>query len=234
MRKPSFTLAEVLITLGIISVVAALTIPSVIGKYNERATISKYKKMYATLSNAYNLAIEEYGDPINWGTLDRTEYLKRIAPYLSVSEQCYNQKGCTSKGSYLSLSGELMWENLYGTSTMPKILLNNGFSIVMTGQPHPDCSYKITDASGNITYIDNICASVYGIIKHTKSTSAKSYYGKDFFNFYLTRQGVYPAGYNQSDNTVLASCSKKISGTGNGDTCGSWILRHDNMDYLRK
>ena len=44
MRTPSFTLAEVLITLGIISVVAALTIPSVIGKYNERATISKYKK----------------------------------------------------------------------------------------------------------------------------------------------------------------------------------------------
>ena len=37
-RRVAFTVAEVLITLGIIGVVSALTLPSVIQKYNETTT----------------------------------------------------------------------------------------------------------------------------------------------------------------------------------------------------
>ncbi|MFQ8625693.1 MAG: type II secretion system protein [Candidatus Gastranaerophilaceae bacterium] len=40
-----FTLAEVLITLGIIGVVAALTMPSVINNYKEKETIAKLKRL---------------------------------------------------------------------------------------------------------------------------------------------------------------------------------------------
>ncbi len=43
-RRAAFTLAEVLITLGIIGVVAALTIPNLISKYNEFVTIIQLKK----------------------------------------------------------------------------------------------------------------------------------------------------------------------------------------------
>ena len=39
--KKAFTLAEVLITLGIIGVVAAMTIPSLINAYRERVTVTK-------------------------------------------------------------------------------------------------------------------------------------------------------------------------------------------------
>ena len=42
--KKGFTLAEVLITLGIIGVVAAATIPSLITAYQKRATESQLKK----------------------------------------------------------------------------------------------------------------------------------------------------------------------------------------------
>ena len=42
--KKAFTLAEVLITLGIIGVVAAMTMPSLIQNYKERETVSKVKK----------------------------------------------------------------------------------------------------------------------------------------------------------------------------------------------
>ena len=41
-----FTLAETLITIGIIGVVAALTIPSIIQNYQEKTTIVKLKKHY--------------------------------------------------------------------------------------------------------------------------------------------------------------------------------------------
>ena len=39
----AFTLAEVLITLGIIGVVAALTLPSLVGNYKRKVTANKVK-----------------------------------------------------------------------------------------------------------------------------------------------------------------------------------------------
>lgn len=48
-NKFAFTLAEVLITLGIIGVVAALTIPTVISKYREKAFLTQLKKMSAIM-----------------------------------------------------------------------------------------------------------------------------------------------------------------------------------------
>ena len=46
----AFTLAEVLITLGIIGVVAAMTLPTVINQYEKKITVVKLKKAYNTLA----------------------------------------------------------------------------------------------------------------------------------------------------------------------------------------
>ena len=43
-RKAAFTLAEVLITLGIIGVVAAMTLPALINKAEDKILESQYKK----------------------------------------------------------------------------------------------------------------------------------------------------------------------------------------------
>ena len=61
MRKHAgFTLAEVLITLGIIGVVSALTMPSLINEIQDRQFIAKWKKAYSIISNAVYSALEEY------------------------------------------------------------------------------------------------------------------------------------------------------------------------------
>ena len=49
-KKVAFTLAEVLITLGIIGIVAALTLPSVINKYRSFVLEQQFKKSYSNLS----------------------------------------------------------------------------------------------------------------------------------------------------------------------------------------
>ena len=67
LKKSAFTLAEVLITLGIIGVVAALTIPSLIQKYEEKQTVSQVKKAYSEISQAYMSAVQGEGTPDNWG-----------------------------------------------------------------------------------------------------------------------------------------------------------------------
>lgn len=48
----AFTLAEVLITLGIIGIVAALTIPQFIANYKEKVFVTKAKQSFNTMTNA--------------------------------------------------------------------------------------------------------------------------------------------------------------------------------------
>ena len=53
-KRAAFTLAEVLITLGIIGVVAAMTMPSLINKYQMKSYEVAFKKQYSVFSNALN------------------------------------------------------------------------------------------------------------------------------------------------------------------------------------
>lgn len=61
MKNKAFTLAEVLITLGIIGVVAAMTIPTLIANTRGQQYRSTLKKTIATLSNAARMAQAQYG-----------------------------------------------------------------------------------------------------------------------------------------------------------------------------
>jgi prepilin-type N-terminal cleavage/methylation domain-containing protein len=61
-----FTLAEVLITLGIIGVVAALTLPSLIANYQKKQTVVKLKRFYTTMNQAIRLSEAENGPAEDW------------------------------------------------------------------------------------------------------------------------------------------------------------------------
>lgn len=61
-----FTLAEVLVTLGIIGVVAALTIPAVITNYQKQETLSRLKKAYSIVQQAIKLSEVENESVANW------------------------------------------------------------------------------------------------------------------------------------------------------------------------
>lgn len=60
-NNKAFTLAEILITLGIIGVVAAITIPMLMTKYHRIIVENRLKDSYAIMSNAVKMAEEEYG-----------------------------------------------------------------------------------------------------------------------------------------------------------------------------
>jgi murein tripeptide amidase MpaA len=79
--------------------VAALTIPALVVNYQEKATITKLKKIYSAMSQAYAQALTEDGDPAGWDLIksDSKEgaanFISRIEPYLktasSTSEHPY-------------------------------------------------------------------------------------------------------------------------------------------------
>lgn len=66
LKTPAFTLAEVLITLGIIGIVAAMTLPAMIMNHRKQVTVNKVKKFYTVMSQATNSAIAEYGSMEDW------------------------------------------------------------------------------------------------------------------------------------------------------------------------
>lgn len=99
-RKVAFTLAEVLITLGIIGVVAAMTLPALIQKQQRLEASSRLKKFYSAMSQAIIRSEVDNGEVKYWdkesetydeaGKSDKLAnaqksydfFMKYIAPYL--------------------------------------------------------------------------------------------------------------------------------------------------------
>ncbi len=99
--KFGFTLAEVLITLGIIGVVAAMTMPSLIHKYQEKVRIQQYKKAMSLISQAIvsqyaaNGVYYECGYGVD--NSQCSEMFNDIQKYLKVAKFCENKafdNGC--------------------------------------------------------------------------------------------------------------------------------------------
>lgn len=81
--KKAFTLAEVLITLGIIGIVAAMTLPVVIGNYQKKVTAAKVKKFYSMFNQAFQLAQLEFGEYKYWEIADNSDlYYKYLKNYI--------------------------------------------------------------------------------------------------------------------------------------------------------
>ena len=91
MKKNAFTLAEVLITLGIIGVVAALVMPGLIVKVEKLITVIKVRKTINVLSNALQRAYVENGlNAFDKPASNSTQFFYYIAPYLNISKACIN------------------------------------------------------------------------------------------------------------------------------------------------
>jgi len=83
---PAFTLAEVLITLAIIGVVAAMTIPTLISGYKKSVVEVKLSKFNAMMTQVVKLSTIDNGDTSTWDISDNeTFYNKYLAPYLKVA-----------------------------------------------------------------------------------------------------------------------------------------------------
>jgi prepilin-type N-terminal cleavage/methylation domain-containing protein len=86
--RAGFTLAEVLITLGIIGVVAALTLPPLVQNYRKKAVETKLAKFYSVMNQAVKLSEVENGDTEEWEPIPTDKdklsewYDKYLAKYI--------------------------------------------------------------------------------------------------------------------------------------------------------
>lgn len=168
-----FTLAEVLITLGIIGVVAALTIPTLIKNHQKHVYETKVKQTYSLVSNALEAARADYGDPKYWDTFmnfdtsDPDEYNKQHQAHMRNVAAKYFKP-------YLKVIDE--GEGLY----LYYMTLNNGVTLTF----YPDGGVT-PDGS---TFIQSRIY-IIGSLSHNHSTfldASRDYSRKDFLMEYST------------------------------------------------
>ena len=82
----AFTLAEVLVTLGIIGVVAALTMPSLISHYKKQEVETKLKRFYTNINQAVKLSEVENG-PVEYWNIPQSSEIGTVEE----AEECYNR-----------------------------------------------------------------------------------------------------------------------------------------------
>ena len=96
-----FTLAEVLITLGIIGVVAAITIPSLISKVQKAQIEALVKENYSSVAQAMRMASADDAEAlpvIANSTQGMKEWFNNfLAPYMKIEQACYQTAGCWHK-----------------------------------------------------------------------------------------------------------------------------------------
>ena len=218
-KNLAFTLSEILITLGVIGVVAAMTLPSVINKYKEQETVNKVKKFYSVMSQAYMLSIKDNGYPNEWnvgnGKTETTanQVATYLKPYLKIIRDCGTSSGCLNyKEVVKKLNGNLHSANYDTRNEFYKVILSDGSYIWWRGSNKVWCE---TIEYGN----PNICAIIWTDINGGKEPNTV---GKDIFYGLITVNGVKPS--------LLEDCNKNSEGWG----CMNYILQNGNMNYLHE
>lgn len=223
-----FTLAEVLITLVIIGVIAALTVPSMLNKYQEKETVAKLKKCYSILSSAIKLAENSNGPIDGWEGWEESsgenalKILNILAPHLNIMKNCGTGTGCWYSGMYKHLRGT-DWSNYDEDTSRARAYLADGISIQVHVLNSPNC----TGHYGESKLLSNICGSINVDINGPKKPNQA---GKDYFSFYISKYGLVPWGTQGITSYSLDKYCKNKQST--GWTCAAWVLSKGNMDYL--
>lgn len=216
MSKNGFTLAEVLITLGIIGVVAAMTMPSLVTHYKEKQTVTALKKFYSILEQAIRL--NQIDNPEDYSGENIVSMFKTVKLCQPGDKSCAVMQ-------YKQLNGAM--ENAFGKSdsffdsTYYAQLIDGSIIRYASGN-------SCNNVRGTTEALKNVCGEFSIDINGNKLPNQM---GRDVFFFNITKYGVVPFGTKEEKRYSFSeNCKDKSSG--DGKSCAAWVLINENMDYL--
>lgn len=235
----AFTLAEVLITLGIIGVVAAITIPVLIQNYQDKVLISQTKKAYSTFNNMLVLAQQDNGTPgDNSETFPKgvqtNVVVDRLAKYLQGSKVCYSKSTAECKQYYYEMAYGIPQynnddETKYGSADYyVRLILDNGM-IFNISSNKAGCELTTytetrTDSDGKVvynedgspqtfTYQSDTCANV---VMDVNGVKGPNQYGRDVYHLWVHSNKVtFPSGQKLGGSSLknILSGNEKLEYT---------------------
>ncbi len=219
----AFTLAETLIVMGIIGVVAALTLPNLNSSTGEKEKVAKLQKIYQNLSDASGRVQAVYGPVTEWGTLGigSRVFSDRMEDFLKISKKCTSDSrtnDCFVKTENC-LSGDSCKRGITGDCwSMDKgsYILADGSSIfVFTG-----CSSGGDNGIGFFVDIDG-------------PNKGSNTWGKDIFAFQIPYGSTELIPDERSFKPIDSDNDLKNNCFISGASCATWVIQNGNMDYLK-
>ena len=178
LRKSAFSLAETLLTLTIIGVIAAMTIPGLKEYSDEQQYIAAAKKSYTVAQSATMMAETKYGDLRWWPWSNTQEIKKRYKDVLNTME----------------ISGDSYTYKSFGGSGSSGTINNTDWFQTTDGM-----IWKVAQA-------DTGSSGVGAIYIDTNGTALPNVVGVDLMGYLVTNDGVYPmsTGEWSCTNYVMA------------------------------
>ncbi len=222
----AFTLAEVLITLGIIGIVAAITIPTIISKYQKSQTISKLKKVNAVLSQmilqsvADNGSVAAFLNPNSDVTSERTKQFFDTywLPYFN-SPKVYSTKPFSKGNAYKYLNNGIIDIGIYTSYSNGRIffITRDGitFFVIVMGWD------KKYDNDGNLISQTAKYATTQSVYVDINGLKEPNTLGKDIFFYQIDFSNNTARPYGLSRPIEETDC--KVGGYGR--TCAAKIIR---------
>lgn len=227
----AFTLAEVLITLGIIGVVAAMTLPTLINNNRDKELVTRVKKTYSSISKALQLIQVGYSTPGDNSALFATNKSDRDVAYefskafngARFCEAGSNAKGCENINYKIKLASIIQSGSsgaaVKNLTAYPRILLNDGSVLAVTTKGNsceeveergpsfnPDGSVQ-TNPDGSPHYWSRtraVCGSIWFDVNGIKRPNQ---FGRDVYAIDIFRNKVGNTTWNaygtESLNNIL-------------------------------
>lgn len=203
----AFTLAEVLVVIGIIGVVSALTIPNLQQGTNSKEVTTKVIKAKATIDEAYGRAIATYGDPCLWTKGQTTAAAQAAVWYNRIFENLKVDKDC----GLVANTNRTCWDSTsdFG-NTYYKVKLADGTSMAMI-------------ANTGVIALGYDCGSygtAYSFSIDIDGPNKGS--GNDCDDIYTLSYNVTSFLSDYSGNLKRSSAE-----------CAAWVLDKGNADFLK-
>ncbi len=210
-KSRAFTMAEILLSLTIIGVVAAITLPSLTGNINERTWKTQRKALYARMSQAISLmpALNGYGT-LNETTDTATETFitDGLAKVLKINNICDNEhlEDCGIPNKINDLAGNVISEvhtelnHLVGLNYMFNGTASDSYNVITYSQTDTKAAaFETQNGESILAYYNPRCMqdrqlSVTGI--------TQGYMGRDWVQEKVCANFVYDLNGTKGPNTV--------------------------------
>lgn len=210
----AFTLPEFILTMGIIGVVASLTMSGLQRHAEEQKSAVSIKKIYSVLSQVTLYVIKDRDSSIHWDLSGYSHEASEKAflyykPYFRTLRVCSNDPGCWRYPSWFLSGRPYLKENEFYNYMFT---LADGMNVIINVYPPEIVSrdFGVKVDSPTIVFLTDI-----------NGDNLPNTMGKDIFAFVLKGDIIVPAGMDDS-----YTCNVKSTGL----TCTSRII-NDNYEF---
>lgn len=223
----AFTLAEVLITLAVIGVIAAFTLSTLFNNIQNIQNRIAFKKMYSVIAQAVSNIAYNNGGSIENQFNNNDTFKDLFTPQMSViktcnsgDSTCWTCNGTRVSDFFLTNQNVAVPTGSWWYKDRPVIILKDG-TFMNFASLSPSC--KGSDSHTIDPYSGTMCGSIFVDVNGCKSPNT---WGKDIFEIGIQKNKIFPYGPSNNDGSAY-QCNSSVSQ--GGILCAEYVI--ESKDY---